>query len=129
MKHLVCAAIVFAIAGAGVAHASTDSNDCLRQRNILSFHALNDRSVVVEVVGHHKFKVDTIGVCPNLTWKDAIAFHTLEGSQLACVARGDTLVSREFGGSSGIGKRCTVASVEPYPPAKERAGTVKSSSR
>jgi hypothetical protein len=54
-----------------------------------------------------------------------LGFQTLEQSRLACVERGDFLVSQRDTGMGGIGKSCGVSKVEAYTPEMEKADAVE----
>ncbi len=56
----------------------------------------------------------------------AVGFKTLVGGPLACISRGDTVISRDPGVA---GARCPIASVQTYTPAMEAADKAAAAQR
>jgi hypothetical protein len=114
---LVAAATLFAVP----ALAQTPARpDCLRLGQIDSFSALkdNDRAFVVIDKFHRRFKVGLAFRCPGVEFNMGVGFKTSQGGALACVSRGDTVISRDV---TQAGDRCPISSVELYTPAMEAA--------
>jgi hypothetical protein len=91
---------------------------CLRYDQIWNWKALDQRTLIVEDNFHKKFKVELLGYCGNLTFKEQLAFRSPGGTQLSCVSPGDTVISREIGTGQ---LRCPVRRVITYTPEMERA--------
>jgi hypothetical protein len=90
---------------------------CLRNIDIYSFNAPNDKTVIVENTRHLKYKVSVMGTCSGLHFHNRLAFKTLSNGSLACLSRGDQVISRDEG-MIGV---CSVTSIEPYTPAMQAA--------
>ena len=89
---------------------------CLVMRNLYSWHELDKHTVILEDIGHKRFKVAYTGYCGNLKFTLGLGVRSKSTSDLACLQRGDTLIAREANTSF----QCLVQSVEPYtgpPPA------------
>jgi hypothetical protein len=130
MSKRICAALV-AAAGFFVlpAHAQAPAQpsaktpartDCLRLGQVDSFSAIrgNERAFVVTDKLRRRFRINLMYRCPGLDFNMAVGFKTLESGSLACIARGDTVISRDV---TRAGDRCPISSVEPYTPAMEAA--------
>ena len=85
-----------------------------------SFSAIrgNERAFVVTDKLRRRFRINLMYRCPGLDFNMAVGFKTLESGSLACIARGDTVISRDV---TRAGDRCPISSVEPYTPAMEAA--------
>ena len=94
--------------------------DCLRVGQIDSFSAIkgNERAFLVTDRLHRRFRVNLMSRCGGLDYNMAVGFKTLETGRLACIQRGDTVLSRDPGVA---GNRCPISSVEPYTAAMEAA--------
>jgi hypothetical protein len=87
---------------------------CLVMRNLYSWHELDKQSMVIEDIGHRRFKVEYSGFCGNLKFVVGIGVKSQSSSSLACLARGDILLTH----AGEIPYQCLVQKVEPYsgPP-------------
>ena len=84
---------------------------CLEIGRIWSFHPLDRSTLLVEDELHRKFRVMLGGYCPRLPFKLALAIRSASGvNGLACVARGDTVVSTD----AGEPFTCAVSGIVPY---------------
>ena len=84
---------------------------CLELSQIYSFKALDDKTLIVEDNFHDKFRIGLLGYCPDLTFKEGLAFKSVGGTGLSCVTPGDDVISRDV----GLGTlRCPVRTIEPY---------------
>ena len=90
---------------------------CLEIGEIDNFKVLNDRTLIVEDNFHSKFKITLFGVCPNLTFKEGIAFRSVGGTQLSCITPGDSIYTRDIGVG---GQQCPVKAIEPYTAAMQK---------
>jgi hypothetical protein len=90
---------------------------CLRQGNIYNWNALNDRTVIVEDDFHKKFKLTLMTPCLNMQYHENLGFKVFGGSELACVSRGDEVIS-----GSPIGpQHCPISNIETYTADMEKA--------
>jgi len=99
---------------------------CLQRTQTYNFAPqLGGRSVIVTDRSMQKFKVDFGGPCDALEHTAQLGFQTLEQSRLACVEKGDYLISLRDVGMGSPAHSCAVRSVEPYTPEMEKADTVQ----
>jgi hypothetical protein len=91
------------------------STPCLRPAQVDSFKPLkgNDHAVLVRDKFRKTFKLGFRTSCDGLNFNMAIAIHTLGGSGLTCVGRGDYILSHNFG---GLSDRCIIDSITLYTP-------------
>ena len=94
---------------------------CLQIGNIWSWRAPNNRSLIVENDRHQKFKLDLMGYCPGLRFKETIAFKAIGGMSLSCITPGDYIFFHDIGWES----RCVIQKVTPYTAAMEKADKAK----
>jgi len=110
------------IAGAALlvaaASSAQASSTCLQEDNIWNFKALNDRTLIVEDNFHNKFRLNLLGTCAGLTFKEGLAIKSVGGTALSCISAGDSIYERNM----GTGRmQCPIRSVEPYTPAMQKA--------
>lgn len=92
---------------------------CLEFGNIYNFHALDDKTLIVEDNFHNKFKVSLLSYCPELTFKEGIGFKSFGPHMaLSCVSSGDDIVTRDMGTGP---QRCSIRKVELYTPDMAKA--------
>jgi len=90
---------------------------CLRQANIYNWNSLDDRTVIVEDDFHKKFKLTLMTPCLNMQYHERLGFKVFGGSELACVSRGDEILS-----ASPIGpQHCPISKIELYTAEMEKA--------
>jgi hypothetical protein len=122
MSKRLFSALVAAMAFAAIpAVAQTPPGaDCLRAGNIYGFSGIkgDERALIVTDRANRRFKVTTMYRCAGLDFNFAVGIKTLEQTRLACVSRGDTILSRDI---SRAGDRCPIASVVPYTREMEAA--------
>src|SRR5665213_820338 len=111
-KMLLLAAGLALLAAPALANST-----CLRIGQIDNFKVLNDRTLIVEDNLHSKFKITLFSVCPNLTFKEGIAFRSVGSTQLSCVSPGDSIYTRDIGTG---GQQCPVKTIEPYTAAMQK---------
>ncbi len=116
---LVAAALSFGALPA-IAQTPSVSTDCLRLGQVDSFSAIkgNDRAFVVIDKLHRRFKISLIHACPGMQWNLGVRFKTLEQGRLACISRGDTVISPDPEMSGAL---CPISGIVPYTPAMEAA--------
>jgi hypothetical protein len=117
---LVAAALSLCLLPAA-AQTPSAATGCLRLGQIDGFSAIqgNDRAFVVTDRLHRRFKINLMFRCGGLDFNNAVRFQTLEQGRLACVSRGDTVISRDI--TSVANPRCPISSIETYTPAMEAA--------
>jgi hypothetical protein len=98
--------------------AMADTSACLRIGQIYNWTVQGRQTLIVEDNFHHKFKVDLLGYCPDLNFKERIGFKSLGAMALSCLSPGDDVVVREFGTG---GQNCPIRAVSEYTPAMEKA--------
>lgn len=90
---------------------------CLQVGRIWSWRAPDNRTLIIENDTHQKFKVDLMGYCPGLTFKETIGLRSPGGSYLSCVSPGDTVFFHDI----GMSMRCVISKITPYTAAMEKA--------
>jgi hypothetical protein len=94
---------------------------CLQIGRIWSWHAPDDHSLIVENDNHQKFKLDLMGYCPGLRFKETIGFKSIGGTELSCISAGDYIFFRD----EGMRSRCSIQKVSPYTAEMEKADKAK----
>lgn len=111
---------MIALAAATAALVSTEasaSTTCLQQAQIYSWNALSDRVLIVEDNFHHKFKLTLMSPCQHLQFHENLGFKTFSNTALACVSKGDQVIS-----GTAIGpQHCPIQTIEPYTADMEKA--------
>ncbi len=117
---ILLAVALAAIGTPAVAQPSTaaPARACLRFGEIYSWKALDNKSVIVEDNLHHRFKLTTMGYCPNLSFRERIGFKSPGSMALSCMAPGDELIVNQFGTGP---QSCPISSIVSYTPAMEAA--------
>jgi hypothetical protein len=80
--------------------------------------------VIVTDRALRKFKISFAGPCRALEDAPHLGFQTLEQSRLACVEKGDYLVSLRDADMGNFGRSCGVEQVVPYTQEMEKADAV-----
>lgn len=106
LRRLALAALVFSAVPAMAAPG------CLKMVNLYSWHELGRHAVILENVGHRKFKVDYSGYCGNLKYAMSIGVKSQSPSDLSCLQRGDILLTH----TANQNYRCVVEDISPYTP-------------
>jgi hypothetical protein len=91
---------------------------CLQIGQIYNWKVLDDKTLIVDDEFHNRFKLQLLGSCPNLSFKERVGFKSLGASQMSCLSRGDDVVVNNFG--SG-GQMCPIREIVPYTPDMEKA--------
>jgi len=113
-KAILLATGILMLAGPAMAA----DNACLRVGQIYDWKAKDNSTLIVEDTFHRKFKVDLLGSCINLTFKQRIGFSSPGGTSLSCLSGGDTV----FFNDSAMGKqKCSVKAVDAYTAEMEKA--------
>jgi hypothetical protein len=114
MKKLILASAFLA---AAATPAFARSSVCIRQDEIYSWNAIDDKQLVIEDRSHKKALLRLIGTCHDFKFTDTIAIRAPGSLGISCVEVGDTVST--LGPGSGTGGRCAIVGIEPY------TGTVK----
>ncbi len=107
--------VLVALASVLVTPAIADS-PCLMMGNIYSWNARNNKTLIVEDIQHHKFKVSLMGSCPNLPFKLHLGFQSVGGTELSCLEKGDYIIDRDFREHY----RCPIMEIDPYTSEMEK---------
>lgn len=109
------------IAGAGLAAIFATSalaqSSCLRVDRIYNWNAPNNTTVIVEDIGHQKFKLTLMGVCINVNFKQRVGFKSIGGTRLSCLTRGDEVLVRDLGQT----QHCPIKNIVPYTLEMQKA--------
>ncbi|MBU6472691.1 MAG: hypothetical protein KGJ75_03705 [Alphaproteobacteria bacterium] len=120
-KTMILAAALAALTAAPAMAEPAGGNDashaCLEVGRIWSWHAPDNRTLIVENDTHQKFKLDLMGYCPSLTFKETLGFRSIGGSYLSCITPGDVVFFHDIGTET----RCVINKVSAYTPAMEKA--------
>jgi hypothetical protein len=90
---------------------------CLQQSQIYSWKALNDKTLIVEDNFHDKYKLSLLVNCQRLQFHQNLGFKTFSNTALACVEKGDEVIS----GTSIGPQHCPIKTIEPYTADMEKA--------
>lgn len=125
----VIATLFFASATAAMAQPPApppQDPPCLRQRNIYSFDTVpGNRSLVVVDLARKRYRLNFLGVCPNLQFNITLAFQTRGVGTLACVQQGDAVYQND---PTGFGQ-CIVRDVQYQTPAMDQADAAEKARR
>jgi|ERR1700733_1943631 len=117
MKTYFLAALGLAAVTAIGTTSAFAATSCLELGRIWSWKVLDNKTLIVEDDTHRKFKMSLMGFCPDLAFKERIAFKSVGGSELSCLGTGDYVLAHEV----AIPDRCPITSVVPYTPEMEAA--------
>lgn len=109
---------ILLIAGLLASTPALANPTCLQLGQIDNWTVQNDKTLIVQDNFHNRFKMQLMGTCPGLSFKERVGFNSFGGTQLSCLAAGDSVMIRNFGTG---GQRCPIASVVPYTPEMEKA--------
>ena len=69
---------------------------CLRQRNIYDFKTVpGNRSLIVTDLSRRRYRLNFMGVCPNLQFNVTLAFQSRGVGTLACIQKGDAVYQND----------------------------------
>ena len=116
---LVAAAALAILPLAAQAQSAGDAA-CLQLGRIDGFSPIkgNERAIIVTDKTSKRFKVNFFSPCAGVDFNMGLGIKTLANTRLACVSRGDYVLSRDPGVA---GNRCPISSVELYTPAMAAA--------
>lgn len=114
------------VAAAAQSPAPPQEPPCLRQRNIYSFDIVpGNRSLIVVDLARKRYRLNFLGVCPNLQFNITLAFQTRGVGTLACVQKGDAVYQND---PVGFGQ-CIVRDVQYQTPAMDQADAAEKARR
>ena len=108
-------------AGTALAALSATSalaqSSCLRVDRIYNWTAPDNTTVIVEDIGHQKFKLTLMGACINVNFKQRVGFKSIGGTRLSCLTKGDEVLVRDLGQT----QHCPIKNIVPYTPEMQKA--------
>jgi hypothetical protein len=119
MKMLLTAGLVSALAVPALADETTPAAPqvCLRVSEIWNWKALDNQTLIVEDNSHQKFKLNLMGYCTGLTFKQTLGFKSIGGTDLSCLTPGDYVFSHVM----SMSQRCPIKTIEVYTPEMDKA--------
>lgn len=119
IKLLLAAGLASALAAPAFAdEAKTDGPQiCLRIGQIDNWNAPDDHSLIVEDNNHQKFKLNLMGTCTGLNFRQTVGFKSIGGTELSCLTPGDYVFTHVM----SLHQRCPIKSIESYTPDMEKA--------
>ena len=93
--------------------AALAQHPCLVENQIWNWHAINDKTLIVENVQHQKYRLKLIGTCQNLAFHEHLAFKSVGGFGISCLTKGDLVLTHEIG--TGLAT-CAITQIDPYTP-------------
>lgn len=111
-------ALFLAAALAALIPAAAQASPCLQENQIWNWHALSDKTLIVENEVHQKFRLSLIGTCQNLRFYQNLGFRSVGGTGMSCLGPGDMVTSHDF--ATGP-QHCAITHIEPYTHDMEAA--------
>ena len=108
----VATGIVALLVGPALADSS-----CLQLMRVYNWKVVDNKTLIVEDDIHQKFKLNLMGYCPNLPFKEELGFQVIGGTGLSCITKGDIVISRDI----GTPYRCPVTNIVPYTAEMEKS--------
>jgi hypothetical protein len=99
------------------ASAATSGRQCFNAGTVNGFDAIDDDTVLVNVGARNVWKLDIVGVCPDIDWTNRIALRSTGGSSWVCEALDAELIVPSPNGA----QRCPVVGVQKLTPAQAQA--------
>lgn len=97
--------------------SATEGRQCFRPGSVSGFTPEGDRTVYVTVGARQVYRLDIVGVCPDVDWSQRIAIRNRGGSGWVCGGMDAELLVR---GPTGI-DRCPVTNVTRLSEAEAEA--------
>jgi hypothetical protein len=88
--------------------AAASNRQCFNARTVNDFDAIDSDTVLVKVGARNIFKLDIVGVCPDIDWTNRIALRATGGSSWVCESMDAELLVPS---PSGL-QRCPVVGVQ-----------------
>ena len=99
------------------ASAAASGRQCFNAGTVNGFDAIDDDTVLVNVGARNVWKLDIVGVCPDINWTNRIALRSTGGSSWVCEALDAELIVPSPSGT----QRCPVVGVQKLTPAEAQA--------
>ena len=99
------------------ASAAASGRQCFNAGTVNGFDAIDDDTVLVNVGARNVWKLDIVGVCPDIDWTNRIALRSTGGSSWVCEALDAELIVPSPNGA----QRCPVVGVQKLTPAQAQA--------
>jgi hypothetical protein len=87
--------------------AAKAERTCFVRRDVNGFSAPNDKTVYIRVGVRQVFRLDLMGSCPNLTFRQSLGLDDRPASPWICSPLEATIVYRQ----NGIRQRCPVTAI------------------
>jgi hypothetical protein len=118
--------LVFATAPAmAQAPAPPAKPPCLQQINIYDFTPVpGNRSLIVTDRARKRYRLNFMGICNGLQYHMGLRFKTF-GSNLSCVARGDSVITRDIAGPP----QCIIKDIQYQTSAMDQADALAKKNR
>jgi hypothetical protein len=109
LSALPALAIVVVAVGA---QAEPTRSTCFVTRNISSFSAPNDRTVYVRVGVRDFYRLDLMGDCTGISFRNRLALKSAPGSSWICSPLDVTVINTQMGSN----QRCPVTAITRLTP-------------
>jgi hypothetical protein len=97
--------------------AAAAGRQCFNAGTVNGFDAIDNDTVLVNVGVRGIYKLDIVGVCPDVDWTNRIGLRSTSGSSWVCEAMDAELLVPS---PSGL-QRCPVVGVQKLTPAQAQA--------
>ena len=118
-KMLLAAGLLSLLAAPALADETQPKAEqvCLRIGQIDSWKVLDNQTLIVEDNSHQKFKLNLLGDCNGLTFRQKLGFKSIGGTDLSCMTPGDYVFTHVM----AMHQRCPIKTIEVYTPEMEKA--------
>src|SRR5688572_7000145 len=101
----------------GAQAAAASGGQCFNAATVNSFDAIDDDTVLVTVGVRNVYRLEIVGVCPDVDWSLRVGLRSRGGSSWVCEAMDAELL---VPGSTAL-QRCPVIGVKKLSPAEVHA--------
>jgi hypothetical protein len=118
IRFLTATAAAFCLAAAAAqAQPAAAPRACFYARDISNFHVVDDRTVYLRVGVNQVYRLDLMGDCPQLSFRQSLGVETTPGAGTVCSPLDVELVYRDLGAPV----RCPVTGLRALTPAEAAA--------
>ena len=103
----------------GAQSAAAGGQQCFNAGTVNDFDAIDNDTVLVNVGARNIYKLDIVGVCPDIDWSQRIAIRATGGSSFICESMDAELLVPS---PTGL-QRCPVVGIQKLTP--EQAAALK----
>ena len=103
------------------AQAAAGGRQCFNALSVNDFDAIDNDTVLVKVGTRNIYKLDIVGVCPDIDWSQRIAIRATGGSSFICESMDAELLVPS---PTGL-QRCPVVGIQKLTPEQAAALKVK----